>query len=421
MDEHQPTTRQVAIFTVVLSFIVSILGTTLALGVLGPLFSATDSGAPLIFNKPLEKIKEIITEKETTEKVFRQDESIVLVVEDASPAVVSVVATKDVPVIEQFFTDPPGVDPFFRQFFGDDDFGIRIPQFRQKGTRKEEISSGTGLIASEDGLILTNKHVVADTEAEYTILLNDGRKKPAKVLARDPLHDLAVLKIEGKGYRFLNLGDSSRVKIGQTAIAIGNALGEFRNTVSVGVISGLQRTIVASGLGTAPETLQELIQTDAAINPGNSGGPLLNIRGEVIGINTAIVRGAENIGFAIPINKARQDLESVKKHGRIIYPFLGVRYMLITKEFAEKEKLGRDYGALLRGATDGPAIVKDSPAEKAGLAAEDIILSINGERIDPEHTFSSLIQKYKVGDEIKLNVFRKDKEFEVKVKLEERK
>jgi serine protease Do len=419
MDESKPTTRQLVIFTVVLSFIVSIIGTVLSLGVLGPILGfSSEVGGPLVFNRP--KLLEKITEKQTEERIIRQDELVVQAVETASPAVVSIIATKDVPVIEQFFTDPFGDDPFFRQFFGDGGSGFRIPQFRQKGTQKQEISAGTGFIVTEDGLIITNKHVVSDTEAEYTVFFNDGSKKSAKVLARDPFQDLAILKVGGSGYKALRLGDSSSVKIGQTVIAIGNALGEFRNTVSVGVISGLQRNIVATGGGSS-ESLQELIQTDAAINPGNSGGPLLNIRGEVIGINTAIASGAENIGFAIPINKAKRDLENVKLHGKIIYPFLGVRYITVTKDLAERDKLGRDYGALLRRGEDGPAVVPDSPAAKAGLKAEDIILEINGERIDTEHTLASLIQKYQVGDEVSLKVFREGKEMEVKVKLEERK
>lgn len=422
MDENQPTTRQIVLFTVILSFIVSMIGTVLSLGVLGPLFGVgEEAGGPIQFIKPLEKIKETITQKETAEKILRQEELVVGVVEEASPAVVSVVATKDVPVIEKFFVDPFAEDPLFKQFFGDKGSGFRIPQFRQKGTQREEVSSGTGFIVSSEGLIITNKHVVADTEADYTILFNDGRKKPAKILARDPLQDLAVLKIEGADYPSLRLGDSGQVKIGQTAIAIGNALGEFRNTVSVGIVSGLQRSVIAEGAPTGPEMLQELIQTDAAINPGNSGGPLLNIRGEVIGVNTAIARGAENIGFAIPINKAKRDLENVRRLGKIIYPFLGIRYVIITKELAEKEKLERDYGAILRGGEDGPAVVKNSPAEKAGLRSEDIILEMNGERIDQDRTLASLIQKYQVGDEVSLKVFRKDKELEIKAKLEERK
>ncbi|QQG45748.1 MAG: trypsin-like peptidase domain-containing protein [Candidatus Sungiibacteriota bacterium] len=381
-------------------------------------------GEPFFFNRP-QKILEKITEKisnntEIQEKILRQDELVVRVVEESSPAVVSVVASKDVPVVEQFFIDPFGDDPFFRQFFGDGS-GFSIPQFRQKGTKREEVSSGTGFIVSSDGFIVTNKHVVADKDADYTALMNDGRKVPAKVLARDPLQDLAVLKIDGTDHPLLKFGDSSRVKIGQSVIAIGNALGEFRNTVSVGIVSGLQRSVVASGAPTGPEMLQELIQTDAAINPGNSGGPLLNLRGEVIGINTAVARGAENIGFAIPVNKVKRALENVRTHGKIIYPFLGVRYIAVTKTLAEKEKLGRDYGALLKGSETEYAVIPGSPAGRAGLRAGDIILELNGERIDQEQTLASLIQKYQVGAEITLKVFREGKEFEVKIKLEERK
>lgn len=422
MDENQPTTRQLVIFAVVLSFIVSIIGTVLALGVFGSLLGLGEGGsAPLILNRPLEKIIETITQKETAERVLRQDELVVQVVEEASPAVVSVVAAKDVPVIERFFVDPFSDDPLFRQFFGDGGSGFRIPQFRQKGTERQEVSSGTGFLVSADGLIITNRHVVADAAAEYTALFNDGRKKAAKVMARDPVQDLAVLKIDGSGHPFLRLGDSSQVKIGQTAIAIGNALGEFRNTVSVGIISGLQRSVIASGAPTGPEMLQELIQTDAAINLGNSGGPLLNIRGEVIGINTAVAQGAENIGFAIPANKARRDLENIQKQGKILYPFLGVRYVTVTKDLAEKEKLGVTAGALVARGENEPAIVSGSPAAKAGLKEGDIILEINGEIINQDNSLASLIQKYQVGDEVTLKVFREGKEMELKAKLEERK
>ena len=424
MEDQQPTTRQIVLFTVVLSFIVSVIGTVLSLGIVGPLLGVGEAGGgPIQFNKPkiLEKITEKITERETTERILRQDELVVKVVEEASPAVVSIVATKDVPVIERFFVDPFGDDPLFRGFFGEGGSGFSIPQFRQKGTEKQEVSAGSGFIVSADGLVLTNRHVVSDPQADFTVLMNDGRKKAAKVLARDPAQDLAVLKIEGADLPLVRLGDSSGIKIGQTAIAIGNALGEFRNTVSTGVISGLQRSVVASGGGGGPETLQELIQTDAAINPGNSGGPLLNLRGEVIGINTAIARGAENIGFAIPIDKAKRDLESVKAHGRIVHPFLGVRYMLVTKDIAAEKKIGRDYGVLLIRGENEPAVVADSPAAKAGIKEGDIILEFNGEIINPDRTLASLIQKYQVGDEVSLKVFRDNKEFEVKVKLEERK
>jgi serine protease Do len=375
-------------------------------------------GSPFIFNRP--RILERITQKETSELILRQDELVVTVVEQSSPAVVSIVATKDIPVIEKFFVDPFAEDPLFRQFFGGDS-GFRIPQFRQKGTQTQEVSFGTGFIVSPDGLIITNKHVVADTVADYTVLLSDGSKKPAKVLARDPMQDLAVLKIEGSGFVYLRLGDSSKVKIGQTVIAIGNALGEFRNTVSVGVVSGLERAILASGAATGPEMLQELIQTDAAINLGNSGGPLLNLRGEVVGINTAMAQGAENIGFSIPVSKAVRALDSVKKFGKIITPFLGVRYIAITKDLAEAQKVARDYGALLKSVDGESAVTAGSPAETAGLKEGDIVLEFNGTRINQEHSLAPLIQNQSVGDTITLKVFRDGKEIEVKVTLEERK
>lgn len=358
-------------------------------------------------------------DKEITERVFRQDELIVGVVDEVSPAVVSIVATKDVPVVEQYFIDPFETDPLFRQFFGD--HGFRIPQLRQKGTETQEISSGTGFIISGDGLILTNKHVVSDMEASYTAFLNDGSKYQAKILARDPIQDLAVLKIEKNNLPIVKLGDSSQVKIGQGVVAIGNALGEFRNTVSAGIVSGLQRNIVASGGSFGAEQLQELIQTDAAINPGNSGGPILNLRGEVIGINVAIAKGAENIGFAIPINKAKRDIEDVKTKGRIVYPYLGVRYIAINKEIQEKNKLSVDYGAFLQGSKNEPAVVAESPAAKSGLKEGDIILEINGEKLDQGKTLASLIQKYQVGVEVKLKVKRGSETLELKAILEERK
>ncbi len=271
-----------------------------------------------------------------------QEDAIINVVNQVSPAVVSIIITKDVPIIEQYYTNP---FQDFGDFFGSD---FLVPQYRQKGTEKKEVGGGTGFIVSEDGMILTNKHVVLDTEAEYTVLTNDGKKYPAKVLARDPLQDLAVIKIDSgraidsegdmaiKKFPTALLGDSDKIQIGQTVITIGNTLGEFRNTVSVGVISGLERTITASG-GGVDETLEDIIQTDAAINPGNSGGPLLNLKGEVIGVNTAMVQGAQSVGFAIPANKARKDIDNVKSSGRIVYPLLGVRYVLINEAVQQKK------------------------------------------------------------------------------------
>ncbi len=428
---EQPTTRQLILFSVVLSFVVSIIGTVLSLSVFGPLLAgpeAASSGA-VIYRRPtfLEKITQTTPEKTKddanggADAMARPENTVEKAVAEASPAVVSVVASKDVPVVEQYYVDPFGDDPILKEFFGNNGPSIQIPQLRQKGTRKQDVSAGTGFFVSSSGLVITNKHVVADKEAEYMVLMNDGKKLAAKVLARDPVQDVAVLQVSGSNFPSLRLGDSAGVKIGQVAIAIGNSLGEFRNTVSVGVVSGLQRSVVAQGGAGGPEVLQELIQTDAAINKGNSGGPLLNIRGEVIGINTAVASGAQSIGFALPINKVKRDLENVKTFGRFIYPLLGVRYIVVTKELASKFGLKRDYGALIaRGGTEA-GVASGSPAEIAGIKEGDILLMLNKERIDSEHTLSSLLQKYKVGETITLRVFRDDKEVDIKVKLEERK
>lgn len=352
------------------------------------------------------------------ESTDKHEEAIVRAVERAAPAVVSVIVTKDLPVIENCPINPfADLPPQFREFFGP----FEIQGQCERGTRKQEVGGGSGFIVSEDGLVLTNKHVVADLNAEYTVLTNEGKKYNARVIARDPVQDLAVVRIispQGK-LPMLSLGDSEGIKLGQTAIAIGNALGEFRNTVSVGIISGLARTVTAEGGGTS-ETLEGVIQTDAAINPGNSGGPLLNLKGEVIGINTAVAIGAENIGFAIPVNKARRDLESVKKTGTIQAPYLGVRYILITEEIAERENLKTTEGVLVRGSEDGPAVIPGSPAEKAGIIAEDIITKVDGETITRERSLASLIQKRNVGDTITLSILRKGKSLSLKALLKER-
>ncbi|MBI3627184.1 MAG: trypsin-like peptidase domain-containing protein [Candidatus Sungbacteria bacterium] len=334
---------------------------------------------------------------------FANDEAVVQAVAEASPAVVSIVESKDVPIIEQYGVSPFGNDPFFRQFFGD----LQIPQYRQKGTTKQTVASGTGFIVSQDGMIVTNKHVVPDANADYTVFMNDGSTLSAKVLARDPIEDLAILKINKSGLATLKLGDSSRLKIGQTAIAIGNSLGEFSNTVSVGVISGLRRNVTAyAGALGGGEDLSELIQTDAAINPGNSGGPLLNIEGEVIGINTAIVEGAESIGFSIPASKAQHDIDSIKKSGKIIYPYMGVRYVSLNRDLEAQSKLPTANGAWLFAADSSSAVLPSSPAEKAGLKTGDIIIQVNSDEIDANHSLAQLLEKYSAGDVIALSYLR---------------
>ena len=259
-----------------------------------------------------------------------------------------------------------------------------------------------------------------DKDAEYTVLTNSGEKYDAKVIARDPIQDIAILKIDAVGLSPVKLGDSDSLKLGQTAIAIGNALGEFRDTVSVGVISGLARSITASGAGGFVERIDDVIQTDSAINQGNSGGPLLNLWGEVIGVNTAVVIGAQNIGFAIPINRVKRDIKSVKEKCTIKTPFLGVRYFIITPEFSEEQNLPVDYGVILRGTERGPAIMEESAAAKAGLQAEDIILEMDGSKITPENTLGSMTHNRNVGDAVTLKVLRDGEEMIFRATLENR-
>ena len=351
-----------------------------------------------------------------------QEEAVVGIVKKYSPAVVSVIISKNVPIVEQCYvspfgdSDPFANDPFFRRFFGD----FRIPAQCRNGSQFKEIGGGTGFIISADGLILTNKHVVADASAEYTVLTNDERKYAAKVLARDPLKDLAVLKIQASGLPTVVLGDSNSVQVGQTAIAIGNALGEFRNTVSVGIISGLARNITASGGGQVEE-LRNIIQTDAAINSGNSGGPLLSLKGEVIGVNTAVAEGAQSIGFALPINDAKKAVEGAKKYGRVAYPYIGIRFVTIAEKVKTDNNLPVAEGAWLKSSDQDSAVLKNSPADKAGLKPGDIIVEVNGEKITSKTLLSDLIQKYNAGDTVKLKIRRGGQVIVIPVTLEERK
>jgi serine protease Do len=348
-----------------------------------------------------------------------QEDAVIKVVKESSPAVVSIVVTKNLPVYEQYFEYTP--------------FGPTLRQ-QQKGTEKKELGQGSGFIVSKDGMVLTNKHVVIDDQAEYTVFTNAGKKYSAKVLAKDPVQDLAVLKIESESsidnkgkftledFPILSLGNSDDLNIGQSVVAIGNALGEFRNTVSVGVISGLGRRITASdSSGGFVETLDNVIQTDAAINSGNSGGPLLNLKGEVIGINSAVVTGAQSIGFSVPINQAKRAIEQVKASGKIIYPFIGIRYVLVNENVKEEKKLSVDYGALVLPSSSGEkAVEPGSAAEKAGIKEGDIVLEFGGEKITVDNSLSDIILKYNPGDKVTMKILRTDKEQDIFIILGER-
>lgn len=345
-------------------------------------------------------------------------------VKKVSPAVVSITISKDLPKIRKYHIQP------FDEYFGP--YGPPITQYRQEGSQRVKLGGGSGFFVFSEGIILTNRHVVVSPDVDYTVTTSDEKEYQAEVLARDSVNDIAIIKIKNpKGEKFpiLELGDSSKIELGQDVIAIGNALGAFQNTVSTGVISGLSRFITAaSGLGQTQE-LRGLVQTDAAINPGNSGGPLVDFEGKVVGINAAIVLGAQNIGFALPINNAKKDLEDLKKHGRIIQPFLGVRYILINKALKEafqekyRVQLPVDYGALVirePGPGDS-AVVPNGPAAKAGLIENDIILEFDKKKINEKNPLQQLIHDCKVGDVIEVKILRGDKIGTAKLKLEERK
>ena len=343
-------------------------------------------------------------------------------VQAARPAVVSIVISKDVPVLEQYFESAPNVSPF-GGLFGQNlsPFQFQVPRLRQNGTEKKEVGGGSGFLVSADGYIVTNKHVVSQQNAEYTVFSNDGKKYDAKVAAIDPANDIAVLKIEASGLPFLQFGDSDKIEVGQTVIAIGNALGEFRNTVSVGVISGLSRSITAGNeLGQA-EQLDQVIQTDAAINPGNSGGPLLDLRGRVLGVNVAVALGSQSVGFALPANTVSSAVDTVKSGGRISRPYLGVRYIPVTPALKTSNKLTVDYGALVvRGQTaQDLAVIPGSAANKAGIVEGDIILEFDGVKLDDTASLSSMINKKKVGDTVSLKILHQGDEKMVAVKLAE--
>jgi len=255
------------------------------------------------------------------------------------------------------------------------------------------VGGGSGFVVRSDGLILTNKHVVYDQEAEHVVVTSDGKEYPAKVLSRDPLNDIAFVKIEAANLPAIPLGNSSKVELGQTVIAVGNALGMFSNTISKGIVSGLLRSISASlGAGEQTENLRGVIQTDVAINQGNSGGPLVDLDGKAVGINTAVIFGAQNIGFAIPINWAKKDLADIKEHGRIVKPYLGVQFISLSNSIQKKYALPVNYGALVvrDQIPHSVAVAPGSPAYNAGVKENDIILNFNGQKVTEDKDISSL-------------------------------
>jgi serine protease Do len=282
---------------------------------------------------------------------------------------------------------------------------------------QESEGAGTGIIVDQDGLILTNKHVIPEGTTRVTVTLADGTVyENVRVIGKDTLNDLALLKInKPKKLKAAKLGDSDSVRTGERVIAIGNALGQFQNTVTNGIISGVGRPIEASDGTGSSETLTNLFQTDAAINPGNSGGPLVNFNGEVIGVNTAIAQGAEGLGFSIPINEAKPIIEGAKNTGKIVRAYLGVRYMMLDENLAERLNLKVKRGAFVD--RKASAVASGSPAEKAGIKPGDVITKINNITLDSRNTLSSVISRLSVGDNVSIKIIRDGKGLDLTAQL----
>lgn len=319
-----------------------------------------------------------------TRTVVQEENAVISAVENVSPSVVAIGATQKV------------FNPF-------DPFSV---------PKSQNSTIGTGFVVSDKGIIVTNKHVVSDSDIHYTVITRDGKKFEIKKIYRDPILDLAIVQVEGGNLQPLKLGDSSKLKVGQTVIAIGNALGKFTNTVTTGVVSGLGRKVVAGDpFSGSAESLDDLIQTDAAINPGNSGGPLLNSSGQVIGVNVATTEGAQNIGFAVPINSVKKIVDEFVQKGTVTRPFLGIRYKFISKDLALMNEVPQ--GAYIQ------EVVADSSADKAGIKEGDIITKVDGQTIDSESKISQIISNKKIGDSLNLTVWNDGKERSVSATLQE--
>lgn len=346
-----------------------------------------------------------------------QDKQVISTIKKVLPAVVSIAISKH---LEDLKKDLPAFAPLFNK---NKRKKLSLPDLLVDPRGMVNVGGGSGFVVSPEGLILTNKHVIADPKAEYTVITADGTSHVAVILTRDPIYDVAILKIKASGLPVVRLGDATKLELGESVVAIGNALGLFRNTVSLGIVSGLSRAITAQAdPKSPPQEMRGLIQTDAAINPGNSGGPLVSLDGKAIGINAAVVFGAQNINFAIPINAAKRDLEDLARFGRIRRPLLGVRYLIIDENLQNRLALPVKYGALVMGEGDhGHAVIPGGPADKAGIRNKDIILECNGEKVDKDHPIQDALDNKKVGEILNLSVLRGEKKFAVKLVLAERK
>lgn len=338
-----------------------------------------------LWNLFSDSVKKQVVEPFEKVTIVSEESVVIDIVEKISPSVVTV-------GIEQRIIN---FDPF--DFFG-------RPQ-----SREEEQDIGSGFIVSENGLIITNKHVVA-AAGKYKVITYDGKKYDVESIYRDPVNDIAIVKIPASGLKPVEMGDSSKTKVGQLVVAVGTPLGEFRGSVTKGIVSGIGRGITAgSAFRGFAEELDDVIQTDAAINPGNSGGPLVNSSAQVIGVNTAVASGAENIGFALPINIIKESIENFNKNGQFNRPYLGIAYKTLSRDLAILNNVPQ--GAYIQD------IVTGSPAQKAGIAKGDIIISIDGKKIGEEFEVATIISSRKIGDIITLSLWRDGKTLELKATL----
>ena len=338
-------------------------------------------------------------EKQEKVKIVTEESVVIDAVKKVGPSVVTIVEETTVRSLRQFNFGPFSV------------FGIPDPGEQQAR------NIGSGFIVSKEGLIITNKHVVSDQEARYQIITSNDKKYQAQKIYRDPLNDVAIIKIDpsenaGNSLKPVEIGDSGRLQVGQFVIAIGTALGEFKNTVTTGVISGLGRGITAGDeFQGYVERLDNVIQTSAAIIPGNSGGPLLNSSAQVIGVNTAVASGGQNIGFALPINVIKDSLKNFNENGQFNRPYLGVEYKMISRDLAILNDVPE--GAYVQN------VISDSSADKAGIKSGDIITKIDGKKVEVQkNDLAKIISGKKIGDTLSVTLWRDGKTIDLKVILQ---